>query len=514
MVTLAKVLGMKFVLGPRTLLSLLLAAGALACDARSKPKGGPTTGDDAATASGQLDAAVPASGGPDAKVVGNPQNPDGNVTVLPTSDAGGVLADAAGSRQPDSGPATPTCSASAAPVLPALKLQAVAGITGLSRIIYAAQPKGSSDWYLVQHTGTIHLLRAGALSSTLLLDVSSQIDQNLDPNDERGLLSVAFPPDFASSNKFYIGITPTKDSTGFPANADSVIEYQASAGGVGPSTRLRTINQLSASATNHNGGTLVFGGDGLLYYGTGDGGEACNTNQPGAPQDVNKLFGKILRFDPSVAAAPYAAAGNPFAGGGGDPRVLHYGLRNPFRYGFDRMTGDLYIGDVGQDTYEEADFAPAGSSALNFGWARFEGNHEDTCPSQNALESTLRDGSTHTPPIVDIKRSAGATGPFADYKSIIGGYVYRGSALPTLQGVYIFGDYTGKRMGALTQCGSVTSPVTVIQKKKDANDNTAAFTYADGQAALDALTAIVTDDAGELYFVANRSSLLKLVPGP
>jgi glucose/arabinose dehydrogenase len=404
------------------------------------------------------------------------------------------------------------CSASAAPTLPALKLEPVAGITGLNRIVYAAQPPGSSDWYLVQQTGTIHVLSEGALEPTPFLDVSAQVDANLGQEDERGLLGLAFPPDFATSNKFYIVITPTKNSAGFPVNSDSVVEYQA---GAGAATRLRTIVQLPPSESNHNGGTVVFGPDGLLYFGTGDGGNGCNNNgEAGEPQSlaVDKLHGKILRFDPKVTTAPYAAAGNPFVGmADADPRVFHYGLRNPFRFGFDRVTGDMFIGDVGQDQYEEVDFAPVQSPGLNFGWPKLEGAHMDTCGASKQLLA----GSTATAPIVDIPRMAGAPPPFGDYKSVIGGHVYRGSAIPQLSGVYLFGDYVGKRMGALTQCGSTTSKVAPINKNRDANaPNAAFFARAAGAPALDALIAIVEDGAGELYFVANRSSLLKVVAGP
>ncbi|WP_437605334.1 PQQ-dependent sugar dehydrogenase [Sorangium sp. So ce834] len=398
----------------------------------------------------------------------------------------------------------PTCDASAAPDVGKLALAPV--VTGVDKLTYAAQPKGSNDWYLVQQTGQIRVFSGGALRPGVFLDVSSEIRlQSGSFDDERGLISIAFPPDYATSGKFYIMMTPT---TGTNMNRDTVLEFKRSAGDpyVADPTPTKTILRLDSSQVNHNGGHVVFGPDGMLYVGTGDGGGSCNNDKQGAPQDPSSLFGKILRLDPN-APEPYAAAGNPFPGDGA--RTWHYGLRNPYRFGFDRATGDLFIGDVGQDSYEEVDYVPAGVSGLNFGWAKFEGDHEDTCRGR-----TLREGSTHTRPIVDMDRRASATGPFRDYKSVIGGFVYRGTGVPQLKGVYLFGDYTGGRMGALVQCGDKTSPLTLILKNPDPNTpNAPAFTRQGGLPTFEGLTAIVEDNAGELYFVANRNSLVKIVPG-
>lgn len=400
------------------------------------------------------------------------------------------------------------CDASVAPDVGKLALEAV--VANVDRLVYALQPPGSDDWYLVQQTGTIRVFSNGALRDGNFLDVSSQIQLSAGPfDDERGLLGLAFPPDYATSGKFYIMMTPT---TGDYQNRDVVIEYTRSSGDpykADPASA-KPIVELPRSEVNHNGGHVLFGPDGMLYVGTGDGGGSCSSNQPGAAQDVKTLFGKILRLDPKAAAPEYAASGNPFAADG-DARVLHYGVRNPYRFSFDRATGDLYIGDVGQNDYEEVDFAPADAKGLNFGWPKWEGLHQDTCRNPTPQ---LRPGSTHTPPIVEMDRRMGSTGPYRDYVSVIGGPVYRGSALPQLQGVYLFGDYRGERMGALVQCGDKTSPVTNILKNRDPNTpNTPAFTRASGLATFRDLTAIVEDHDGEIYFVANRNSLWKVVPG-
>jgi glucose/arabinose dehydrogenase len=267
----------------------------------------------------------------------------------------------------------------------------------------------------------------------------------------------------------------------------------------------KLIVDVPASAVNHNGGSVLFGPDGMLYVGTGDGGGGCNNDKPGAPQDVTSLYGKILRLNPK-AAAPHAAAGNPFSD---DPRVLHYGLRNPFRFGFDRLTGDLYIGDVGQDDYEEISFAPSGSTALNFGWPDFEGNAGDTCGGA----ADIRPGSTHTRPIFVADRSGQGGATYRDYRSIIGGFVYRGSAVAKLQGAYVFGDYVGQRLGALYQCGAQTSPVTPIRKACDLNNpSEACLAPQNGAPAVNALMGILEGSDGEMYLVANRTTLYKVVP--
>ncbi|XXX72715.1 PQQ-dependent sugar dehydrogenase [Sorangium sp. So ce134] len=418
---------------------------------------------------------------------------------------GGTSASGATTGTGGSGAGEPTaCDASAAPDVGKLALAPV--VTGVDKLTYAAQPKGSSDWYLVQQTGQIRVFTGGALRPAVFLDVSSEIQLSSGPfDDERGLISIAFPPDYETSGKFYIMMTPT---TGSNMNRDTVLEFKRSASDpyVADKTPTKTILRLDQSQVNHNGGHVVFGPDGMLYVGTGDGGGSCNNDKQGAPQDPSSPFGKILRLDPN-AAEPYAAAGNPFPGDGA--RTWHYGLRNPYRFGFDRATGDLFIGDVGQDSYEEVDYVPAGVSGLNFGWAKFEGDHEDTCRGR-----TLREGSTHTRPIVDIDRRSSATGPFRDYKSVIGGFVYRGTEVPQLRGVYLFGDYTGGRMGALVQCEDKTSPLTIILKNPDPNTpNAPAFVRQGGLPTFEGLTAIVEDNAGELYFVANRNSLVKIVPG-
>src|SRR5690606_2438348 len=246
-------------------------------------------------------------------------------------------------------------------------------------VSYARQPPGSDDWYLVEQRGRIMVSSQGSLRPTPFLDVSDEI--NLNPTyDERGLHAIEFAPDYESSGLFYIVMTA---SQGPRQNHDLVLEYRRSDADpyLAETTPTKTLLDLEGRdstdlfANIHNAYLAKFGPDGFLYVGMGDGGGSCNDNEGfvNLPQDVSSPIGKMLRFDPS-APPPHAAPGNPFTETGGDPRVFHYGLRNPFRFGWDPITGEMYIGDVGQDTHEEISVAPPGSAGLNFGWATWEGN--------------------------------------------------------------------------------------------------------------------------------------------
>jgi glucose/arabinose dehydrogenase len=402
------------------------------------------------------------------------------------------------------------CDASKAPTVGTLGLEVVNST--FSRLVDAAQPPGSTDWYLVQQTGQIIVLSGGEKKSAAFLDVSSDVTGlgNASSGDERGLLGLTFAPDYATSGKFYVAITLTA------SNTDVVREYTRSSADpyVADAASKKDVVVLPSSATNHNGGVVRFGPDGMLYIGTGDGGGSCSDNKGDAPQDVGELFGKILRVDPSKTFPDNGADGNPFAANG-DARVYHYGLRNPFRFNFDRGTGDLYIGDVGQNHLEEVSFAASGSSGINFGWPVYEGNTltSATCKTGTAF---MPQGANPTAPIFDVNRRTGSpmrSPLYGDWVSVIGGVVYRGSALPSLTGVYLFGDYTGQRMAALCKSGAATSPVTPVNKGCDANAPTeACLAPKGGGAALSQLMAIVEGNDGEMYIVGNRTTLFKIVP--
>jgi glucose/arabinose dehydrogenase len=426
------------------------------------------------------------------------------------------------------------CNASAAPAIGRLGVQTIVQNTSMKVMVYASQPPGSSDWYLVDALGFVRVYSGGMLQATPFLDVSSEVQSsgftgNGAPTggsqnyDERGLLSIAFPPDYETSGKFYVTLIPT---SGNATDHDLVLEYTRSSANplvADPASRKAIVDlepggegyvpgTAFSYAKYHNGSTVLFGPDGKLYFGFGDGGGDCNAARPGTPQDVASPYGKILRLDPNEPA-PYAAAGNPFASGG-DPRVLHYGLRNPFRFSFDSLNGDLYIGEVGQWTNDWVHHAPAGAMGVNFGWPAFEGVTENPT-GQCASNTNLRAGSTRTAPIFNLAHGTqgGASNLIV---ATVGGAVYRGSAIPALFGVYLFAEfYPNRPVRALYQCGAETSDVTVIQKRCDPNTpNAACFTPVGGGAELAQVGHIVQGNDGELYVAANGNALMKIVPAP
>lgn len=433
-----------------------------------------------------------------------------------TAGAGGVAG-----AQP---PAETACRTDQAPAIPALKIQTVVKSSALENATFAIQPPGSDDWYIVEQRGRIMIARNGEVLGTPFLDLSSEItlgsnfDQTTVGYDERGVSGLAFAPDYATSGLFYIAVTPSTPDVlinrGLPADHDLILEYRRSEDADrADTTVVRTLIDLpsrSAALGNiHNFNTVRFGPDGYLWIGSGDGGGVnCGDTENGASQNITKQFGKILRLDLSKPA-PYGAADNPFADTPGAETVMHYGVRNPFRFNFDRATGDLYFGDVGQNTYEEQDFASASSKGLNFGWPTFEA--KSACAG---AQFPLRAGSTATEPIFVANRRGGGSDPFSDYRASVGGVVYRGQALPALTGTYVFGDYYGERLGALQQCAEGTSPVSIIRKNCDPNfPNEACLQPDDSTNGFGKLTAIIEDHAGEVYFLANGNSLLKLVAG-
>jgi glucose/arabinose dehydrogenase len=409
------------------------------------------------TAGATMDGGSPAGG-----------NPGGNGRDGGAAGGGGSDGSTAGRDAATVGRDAGPVSCDKAPSLANTKLETVVG--GLNQLVYAAQPPGSSDWYLVEQGGTIREFSGGQLRAGNVLDLRSEVGPPKDGGDERGLLGLAFPPDFETSGLYYVMLTPRNGSVG---NHDLVREYRRTDSG---STLVRTLLDLGESPENHNGGNVLFGPDNLLYIGTGDSGEGCGNM--GLPQMLESRFGKILRLDPKQT--------NP------SPAVVHYGLRNPFRFSFDRVSRDLFIGDVGDDRFEELDIAPAGSSLLNFGWPVFEANVTMNCGV------SLRSGSTHTKPVLDFgRRNNGCTGQLCDWASIVGGVVYRGSALPQLYGAYIFADFGEEYVASFFHCSpTMRSAIATISR------STLGFSLVSG---------FVEDSDGELYFVADRAKLMKLV---
>ncbi|MFF3260301.1 PQQ-dependent sugar dehydrogenase [Streptomyces sp. NPDC002932] len=263
--------------------------------------------------------------------------------------------------------------------------------------------------WIAERAGTVRVLTDQGLGEPVL-DISDETTID----GERGLLGIAFDPDFAH---FYISFTDLEGTS-------TVDEFAMAGGAIRPDTR-RTVLTQTQPYSNHNGGDIMFGPDGYLYIGLGDGGSGGDPDGNG--QNLGTLLGKLLRIDPG-GGDPYAIpADNPFVG---DPaargEIWAYGLRNPWRFSFDAGTGDLLIGDVGQSDWEEIDWAPASSKGgENYGWSSMEGNH----PFRGGTEP-----ANHVPPVHEYDRSGLGC-------SVTGGYVYRGDAIADLKGQYVFSDY-------------------------------------------------------------------------
>ncbi|MBI3833544.1 MAG: PQQ-dependent sugar dehydrogenase [Planctomycetes bacterium] len=288
-------------------------------------------------------------------------------------------------------------------------------------------PDDSSRLFIVQQTGQIKILTGGSILPTNFLNVSSLITIG----GERGLLGLAFHPQYASNGFFFVDYTDLSGNT-------VIARYSVSANPDVANPTETAVLKIIQPFSNHNGGWIAFGPDGYLYIAMGDGGDAYDPGQ--RAQNLTVLLGKMLRIDvdagdafPADPNKNYAIPPtNPFAAGGGDGAIWDFGLRNPWRNSFDRLTNDLYIGDVGQDAIEEIDFEPGGSpGGRNYGWDCMEGNNCITTPTTGCSCSN----PSLIPPIYTYPHIQ------TNCSSITGGYVYRGCAVPDLQGTYFFADY-------------------------------------------------------------------------
>ena len=307
--------------------------------------------------------------------------------------------------------------------------------------IYVTAPPGdASRLFVVERAGKIQMLREGVKRE--FVDISAKVTTA----GEGGLLSMAFAPDYATSGRFYVYYTRADDDPSTTTNNETgdirIEEYQRSSDpDAADRASARVVLEVphpDPPVTNHNGGQLQFGPDGFLYAATGDGG---GTGDPrGNGQRTTSGLGKMLRLDPR-GATPYAIPpGNPFALGGGAPEVWAYGLRNPYRFSFDRLTGDLVIGDVGQGAQEEVDLLPAGTGAgANLGWNVCEGDLAYP-PGGGACPLVGQPG--YVGPAFTYGRADGAC-------SITGGYVVRDTALAALYGRYLYGDFCTGRLGSV-----------------------------------------------------------------
>jgi len=328
-------------------------------------------------------------------------------------------------------------------------LRLVPVVSGLDAPVHVAVPAGEPGrLYVVEQAGVIRVVVNGRLRAAPFLDIRSLVRSG----GEQGLLSVAFHPDYARTRRFYVNYTDLRGDT-------RVVEYRSDGTRAQPATR-RELLRVAQPYANHNGGGIAFGPDGKLYVGMGDGGSGGDPED--RAQDLRSQLGKLLRLDVDRAGAK--------------PELVALGLRNPWRFSFDRATGDLWIADVGQGDWEEIDVLRAGWSGLpNFGWDVWEGRarFEDKPLGPGRLVQ----------PVAVYSHGAGC--------SVTGGFVYRGKAVPALAGRYLYGDYCSGTIWSLAAKGGKAVP------------RREPFSVAD-------LVSFGEDAAGELYAVSHGGTVYRV----
>jgi glucose/arabinose dehydrogenase len=330
-------------------------------------------------------------------------------------------------------------------------------------VAMAVRPGEDNTLYLVEQVGRVRVVRGGRLDPTPVVDISAKVTAG----GEQGLLGLAFSPD---GRYLYLAYTD--------ADGNHQISELTMAGQRADPGSERSLLHFDDPFANHNGGQLAFGPDRRLYIGFGDGGSGGDPLGNG--QSLGTLFGKILRIDPRPSGGrPYGIPrDNPFVGrDGARPELWDYGLRNPWRFSFDAATGDLWIGDVGQNSYEEVDHEPAGSGGRNYGWNRREGLH--------AFNGGDRPAGA-VDPVIEYGRGDGCT--------VIGGFVYRGRRIPGLRGAYLYGDYCSGWVRAARSGGGKVS------EQRDLGLQ------------VSSLSSFGTDADGELYALSLTGDVFRIVP--
>ncbi len=341
-------------------------------------------------------------------------------------------------------------------------LQALVDYTFSNPVFLTASPDSTERLFVVEQDGRILILKDGQILASPFLDISGKVSTG----GERGLLGLAFHPRFSSNGRFFVNYTQASD------RATVIAEYHVSSAPNTAAPDELVLLVISQPYGNHNGGMLAFGPDQLLYIGMGDGG--AGGDPANRAQNRGDLLGKFLRIDVDHDPPYSIPADNPFVGLPGKPEIFALGLRNPWRFSFDRETGDLWAGDVGQNAWEEIDVITKGK---NYGWRLLEGTH---CFN----------------PETDCHRVPNLVAPVTEYAnekgrcSVTGGYVYRGTQVTLLQGIYVFGDFcSGEIWGHL-------------------NGKTELLLDTDQQ-----ISSFGEDEEGELYVVGYGGKIFRMVPG-
>jgi glucose/arabinose dehydrogenase len=377
--------------------------------------------------------------------------------------------------------------------IPAVKTKRIA--TGFNYPTYVTHAPGdTARLFVLEKRGIIKIidLATNTVLATPFLNIDAAVTGGASVNDEQGLLGLAFHPNYDTNGYFFVYYTT--------ATTNLVARYQVSSDPNVALTAGLTVISWSDPFSNHNGGWMDFGPDGYLYIATGDGG---NANDPGnrAQTIVNQKLGKMLRINPDVvdATPPHYTnpSDNPFVGITGDDEIWFYGLRNPWRCSFDRLNGDLWIGDVGQNAWEEIDYVPAGVKGLNFGWRCMEGN---VC---TGLSGCVCNDTALTDPIKVHQHVGGTNGGFC----ITGGYVYRGCAYPELDGTYFYADYSSNNVWSFKYDGTTITDFLVR--------NTQITPSIDGFT-VNQFASFGEDANGEIYIVDHGSTtagqIFKIIP--
>ena len=392
-------------------------------------------------------------------------------TVVPTTPPADTATTATTGAAPPATTAAPvdTTPATTIPPLTAGSVTLAPFATYAEPIAMAVRSSEPGVFYLAERSGIVlRVDPATDTAGTTVLD----IHRNTTEDAERGLLGLAFGPD---GSHLYVSYTDRNGNT-------EVDEYGVAADTTIDTESRRTVFQQKQPYANHNGGNIAFGPDGYLYLGLGDGGAADDPQRRG--QNLTTVLGKLLRIDPSTPSGDLGytiPADNPFVGtAGARGEIWSAGLRNPWRFSFDGQTGDLWIGDVGQDKWEEVDVAPAadgGGRGANFGWSAWEGTHRFNTDQADTGQQA---------PLLDYPHGTEGC-------SVSGGYVYRGTSIPALVGTYVFGDYCSGKVWAVQ-------------------------TAADGSATrlelgnVPNLVSFGQDDQGELYALSLSGPVVRLSP--